>query len=70
MTEKNTFNVKDLLREFGAKNESDLQKKLTDDIDKIRCINCGKTISLFSCSFEDGNPICKNGCYQVTDGIL
>ena len=58
-----SINIKDLLKEFGATDEDDLQKKLSDDIDKIKCINCGKIISLFSCSFEDGNPVCRNGCY-------
>jgi hypothetical protein len=43
--------------------EKEVQEMLHENMELVACVYCGKIISLFSCWFDDGNPVCRGGCY-------
>jgi hypothetical protein len=43
--------------------DEDVQMMLNDDLELVHCIICGKQISLFTCDYMDGDPVCNGGCY-------
>lgn len=51
-----------MLAEFGVKTEDKLQTKLTKSWHIVKCVNCGKKISLLVCSWNSYyEPIHKFG---------
>lgn len=55
--------VKNILLDFDVKTENELAEKLTDDDWHIlKCSRCGNQISLFTCSWDNGDPVCFGGC--------
>lgn len=54
-----------MLKEFNAKNEEDLLRKLNNDCQTLPCIVCGKEIPIDKVHFQDGDPYCKNHVGQA-----
>ena len=59
----NRFSVKGTLKEFGAKNEDDLLRKMDEESRKLNCILCGREFDIDNIHFKNGDPYC-DGCYS------
>lgn len=56
---KNHFQINKILKEFGAKNEEELLKKLDKEAKIIPCLICGKEMPIEKIHFYNGDPYCK-----------
>jgi hypothetical protein len=59
---KDKYRIENTLKDFNVKSEDEFQILVNDTWDKIKCIKCGKQISLLYCHFENGDPACHDGC--------
>jgi len=50
------------LDEIKPYRDEEVEKMLHESIGDGRCIRCGTKIDLFTCSWDDGNPVCRGGC--------
>lgn len=55
--------IREVLEEFEASNEEEFVEKINNTWDDIKCIRCGRDIKLSNCSFLDGDPVCRGGCF-------
>jgi hypothetical protein len=39
-----------------------VQMMLNEDLEIVHCTICGKQISLFTCDYMDGDPVCSGEC--------
>jgi len=50
-----------MLKDYGVNSEDELSKKLTGEgWDTVKCILCGRNISILSCRYLGGDPVCKS----------
>lgn len=62
MKKKNgSFEIYSSLKFFGVDNEEDIVKKVENDWHKSNCVRCGAELDLMTCSYSDGDPICRGG---------
>jgi hypothetical protein len=47
---------------YTAEKDDVVQMMLNEDLELVRCIFCGKQISLFTCDYTDGDPVCSGEC--------
>jgi hypothetical protein len=54
-----------MIKEFGATTEEELESSLLDDWLYVECSTCHKKVSLFNIAFvdDDSLPVCKNCIY-------
>jgi hypothetical protein len=62
--EMTSKDVKSILKEFGAHSEDELVKIVNISWNLTKCTRCGKNLDLLHCRFEDGDPVCYDGCYN------
>lgn len=60
---RDTFNVKKILKDFGAKTEDELLEIVNDTWHVSECTKCGKELDLRTCQYIDGDPVCYGGCH-------
>jgi len=51
---------KELLADFDAKDEEELQKKLYDEALILNCLDCGREVNCYNCCSRDGDPYCED----------
>lgn len=59
----NEGDVRKILHDFGVNSEEELNNKLNDEWNKSFCTKCGRELDLTTCMFDDGDPICRGGCF-------
>ena len=48
---------------YGKVSEKEVEKMLSEDMNEVKCIYCGRKISLLTCGWSDGNPVCRGECF-------
>jgi hypothetical protein len=54
--------INNTLKEYNVKSEDEFQNLIDKTWDKIRCVKCGREISLLHCHFDNGDPCCSGNC--------
>ena len=47
---------------YTSERDEVVEMMLNEDLELVRCIFCGKQISLFTCEYVDGDPVCSGEC--------
>jgi hypothetical protein len=50
--------INSILHEYNVKTEDEYQNLVDKTWHKCRCVKCGREISLLTCHFDNGDPIC------------
>jgi hypothetical protein len=54
--------INSTLWEYNVQSEEEYQILVDETWHQVKCIRCGKQISLLHCHFDHGDPCCAGGC--------
>jgi len=60
----NEGDVRQILKSFRVNTEDELVDEVNNTWYISNCVRCGKELDLTTCMYDDGDPVCRGGCFH------